>query len=197
MGAGPRVQSMPVPHSTVPSLSGALYLRNEQVFRRVVGDEVVEQALASLTKEQQDILASAVPAAWIPVCVVDDCYEAIARFAGRDLKLFYPEVIRVGVSETLRSVWKVLIRLTTDRALLSRASVIYGRGHSVGVLKATIDEPGNGTVVLSGWPGVPELRRLGVATGIQAVMDVAGRKNVTVHYECTEDGAIFHVRWKA
>lgn len=119
-----------MPRSTVPSLSGALYLRNEKVFRQVLGDKVVDQALASLTKEEQDILESAVPAAWIPVCVVDGCYEAIARCAGRELKSFYPQVVRLGVSQTLRSVWKVLIRLTTDRALLSRASVRWGaQGH--------------------------------------------------------------------
>ncbi len=186
-----------VPHSIVPALSGALYLSTDKVFRQVVGDEAVDQAFASLSREQQGILESAVPAAWIPFAVVDAYYEAIARSAQRDLMPLFSEVVRQGVSQTLRSVWKILIRFTTDRALLSRTPVIYKRGHSIGAIKTTIDAPGTATVVLSGWPGVPELRRLGVAVGIKAVMDVAGRRDVTVRYDGTDDGAIYHVRWHA
>lgn len=163
----------------------------------MVGDDAVDQAFASLSRAQQDVLESAVPAAWIPVSVVDVFYEAIARCAGRHLESFFPEVVRLGITQALRSVWMVLMRLTTDRALLSRSPIIYGRGHSVGKIEPTILGPGKATVVLSGWPGVPELRRLGVAAGVQAVMDVAGRKNVTVRYDATDDGAIYHVRWKA
>lgn len=186
-----------MPDSNVPALSGALYLSTEKVFREVVGEDAVDQAFASLSREQQDVLESAVPAAWIPFSVVDDYYEAIARCAGRDLKELFAEVVRLGVSQTLRSVWKILIRFTTDRALLSRTPVIYGRGHSVGKIKTTIERPGVATVVLSDWPGAPDLRCLGVAVGIQAVMDVAGRKGVSVRYDRTEDGAVYHVRWQA
>ncbi len=187
----------PVPDGNLPALSGALYLSTEKVFREVVGEDAVDQAFASLSREQQDVLESAVPAAWIPFSVVDDYYEAIARCAGRDLKELFAEVVRLGVSQTLRSVWKILIRFTTDRALLSRTPVIYGRGHSVGKIKTTIERPGVATVVLSDWPGAPDLRCLGVAVGIQAVMDVAGRKGVSVRYDRTEDGAVYHVRWQA
>jgi stage V sporulation protein SpoVS len=185
-----------VPHSTTPSLSGALYLRTERVFRQVVGDGAVDQAFASLSSEHQQILESAVPAAWIPVAVIDVFYEAIARCAGQDLNSFYPEVVQLGITQALRSVWKVLMRLTTDRALLSRTPIIYARGHSVGRIQTTIDAPGKATVVLSGWPGVPELRRVGVGANIQAVMDVAGRKGVSVRYDRTVDGAVYHVRWQ-
>jgi len=163
----------------------------------VVGDDAVDRAFASLSQEQQDILESAVPAAWIPFSVVDHYYGVIARHAERDLEPLFSEVVRLGVSQTLRSVWKILIRLTTDRALLSRTPVIYRRGHSIGQIKTTIDAPGTATVVLTGWPGVPDLRRLGVAVGIKAVMDVAGRKDVTVRYDATDDGAVYHVRWHA
>ncbi len=186
-----------MPDATVPALSGALYLSTDKVFRQVVGDEAVDEAFGSLSREQQQVLESAVPAAWIPFSVVDAYYDAIARSANRDLRPLFSEVVRLGVSQTLRSVWKILIRLTTDRALISRTPVIYRRGHSVGEIKTMIDAPGRATVVLTGWPGIPDLRRVGVAVGIQSVMDVAGRKNVTVRYDETDDGAVYHVRWHA
>ncbi len=190
------VHSSSVPHRTVPSLSGAVFLRNEKMFREAVGDAVVDRARASLTEEQRDVLDSAVPAAWIPVTVLDTFYYAIGAEAGRDLHGFYPEVVKEGITATLRSVWRVLLRLTSDRALLRRTPLIYERGHSVGKITPRIDGPGRATVVLTQWPQMPDLRRLGVASGIRAVMEVAGRKDVTVEYDGTDDGAVYRVCWR-
>ena len=53
------------------------------------------------------------------------------------------------------------------------------------------------TVVLTGWPNMPDLRRLGVAAGVEAVLEMAGRKNVSVEFEGTADGAIYQARWDA
>ncbi len=180
-----------------PALSGAVYIKNVQVFREVVGFEPVSRALASLTPQQRDELESAVPAAWISVTAIDALYTGIAREAGRDLWELYPEVVQVGISQTLRSVWRALLRLTSDRALLRRTPLIYARGHSVGSIEPRILEPGRAEVVLSGWPDMPNLRRLGVASGIRATLEVAGRKDVQVEYDETPDGAVYRVRWRA
>ncbi len=181
----------------VPSLSGAVFLKNVSVFRREVGDGAVDRAFAALTREQRDVLDHAVSAAWIPVTAVDALYTGIAREADRDLWTFYPEVVRIGITQTLRSVWKALLRLTSDRALIKRTPLIYSRGHSLGSIEPTIHGPGRATVVLSGWPNMPALRRLGVAAGIQAVLEVAGRKDVKVSYDDTNEGAVYHIHWRA
>ena len=182
---------------SVPCLSGAVFLRNETMFRKEVGDAVVDRARQALSTEDQEVLDSAVPAAWIPVSILDTFYREIARQAGRELETFYAAVVKRGISQTLRSVWKALLRLTTDRALLSRTPIIYARGHSVGKIEPTITAPGRATVVLTGWPGMPDLRRLGVAAGVEAVLEMAGRKNVSVVFEGTPDGAVYRVRWDA
>lgn len=174
-----------------------MFLRNERVFREAAGDSAVDKAWAALPPADREVLESAVPAAWIPVPILDAFYTSIAEFAGQDLRTFYPEVVRRGISQTLRSVWRVLLRLTSDRALVNRAPVIYSRGHSVGTMKATIDGPGRATLVVTGWPGMPDLRRLGVAAGVRATLEVAGRKDVSVEYEGTDDGALLHARWRA
>jgi len=172
-----------------------VFLRNVEVFRDVVGPEPVERAFASLPLEQRRELEAAVPAAWVGVVPIDALYTAIAREAGRDLQTLYPDIVRVGIAKTLRSVWRALLRLTTDRALLRRTPLIYAKGHSVGQIEAHIEARGRGTVVLTGWPNMPALRRLGVAAGIRATMEVAGRTNVTVDYVDTADGAEYRVRW--
>lgn len=167
------------------------------MFRQEVGDAVVDQARASLTDRERDELESAVPAAWIPVTTIDTFYREIARQAGRDLESFYVSVVKRGISQTLRSVWKALLRLTTDRALISRTPIIYARGHSVGKIVSEITAPGRATVVLTGWPDMPHLRRLGVGAGIEAVLEMAGRKDVSVTFEETDDGAIYQARWRS
>ncbi len=180
---------------SVPCLSGAVFLRNEKMFRREVGDAVVDRARQALSIRDLDVLDSAVPAAWIPVSIIDAFYREIAHQAGRDLESFYVSVVKQGISETLRSVWKALLRLTSDRALISRTPIIYARGHSVGKVVPTITAPGRATVALTGWPEMPDLRRLGVAAGVEAVLEMAGRKNVSVEFEATPDGAVYQARW--
>ena len=181
---------------TEPALSGAVFLRNVEVFRDVVGLEPVERAFASLPLTHRRELEAAVPAAWIGVTAIDALYTAIAQEAGEDLQTLYPDIVRVGISRTLRSVWRALLRLTTDRALLRRTPLIYAKGHSVGKIEATIEGRGRGMVVLTGWPNMPALRRLGVAAGIRATMEVAGRADVVVDYVDTADGAEYRVRWR-
>ncbi len=126
---------------------------------------------------------------------VDDLYYAIANEAGRELLSFYSDVVRQGIEQTLRSVWKVLIRLSSPRALLLRAPIVYGRGHSAGKIVPKIIGPGQARAVLSGWEGMSDLRRVGVATGIETLLAVSGRRGTKVEFEATPDGAIFNVSW--
>lgn len=186
-----------MPDSTVPSLSGAVFLRNVEFFRKEVGDAAVDQAFASLPQEQCDRLHAAVPAAWLWATDVDDLYYAIGEASGRELLSFYSDVVRQGIEQTLRSVWRVLIRLSGPRALLLRAPIVYGRGHSAGTIVPKIVGPGRATAVLTGWPGMSDLRRVGVATGIETLLSVSGRDDAKVEFEATGDGAVFNVSWTA
>lgn len=184
-----------MPERTVPCLSGAVFLRNVESFRREVGDAAVDQAFASLSQEQRDRLQAAVPAAWLWATDVDELYYAIADAAGRDLLSFYSDVVRQGIEQTLRSVWRVLIRLSTPRALLLRAPIVYGRSHSTGTIVPEMLGTGQARAVLTGWPDMSDLRRVGVATGIETLLSVAGRHDAKVEFEATADGAVFHVTW--
>lgn len=180
----------------VPSLSGAIVLRNIESFRRLVGTDAVDRGFDALPEAQRARLMAAVPAAWIATEDVDDLYAAIAEEAGMELMSIYPTVVRDGVEQTLRSVWKVLLRVTTPRALLKRAPLVYGRSHSIGTAAPTVLGPGRARVDLTGWPGMSNMRRVGVATGIETLLAVAGRKNPKAAFEATDEGAIFHLTWE-
>lgn len=179
-----------------PSLSGAIVLRNLDAFREEVGPQCVARAIARMPPSAQAELEALVPAAWVPVETVDATYEAIAGEAGRELPELYPKVVHRGVINALRTVWKWLLRLTTDRALVSRTPVIYERGHNVGKLKTHILAPGRAEIVLTEWASVSPLRMMGIACGIRATLEVAGRKDVQVTYHPMPGGATYHARWK-
>jgi hypothetical protein len=172
-------------------------LRNLDVFRSEVGPECVARALATLSEDAQAQMEALVPAAWVPVEIVDTSYAAIAREAGRELDELYPLVVKQGVRNALQTVWRWLLRLTTDRALVSRTPMIYDRGHNTGQLATEITSPGNARIVLTGWPEIPKLRMMGLACGIQATLEVAGRRDVEVTFDSAPDGAVFQARWKA
>lgn len=180
----------------VPSLSGAIVLRNIESFRRLVGTEAVERGYQALPDAQCARLRAAVPAAWITTEDVDALYAAIADAAGEDLMTIYPTVVREGVARTLRSVWKVLLRVTTPRGLLKRAPLVYRRSHSIGTVVPTVLGPGHARVELTGWPGMSDMRRIGVAAGIETLLAVAGRKNPKATFEATADGAVFQLTWE-
>jgi hypothetical protein len=89
----------------------------------------------------------------------------------------------------------MLIRLTSDEALVRRTPAYYSRAFNIGTLASTIPEPGRVSLTLSGFPGAPDFSLRGVAWGIETVMTVAGRKNVRVVYTRTGDGASFNGTW--
>jgi hypothetical protein len=186
----------PVSELAPPSLSGTIVLRNLDAFRAEVGPQCVARAVATMPESVQTELDALVPTAWMPVESVDALYEAIAAEADREITELYPTVVVLGVTNALQTVWKWLLRLTTDRALVSRTPVIYERGHNVGTLETRIVAPGRAEIILSRWPHVPPLRLLGIACGVRATLEVAGRKDVSVRYDLTPEGATFHARWK-
>lgn len=178
-----------------PQLSGAVFLKNLDAFREFVGEDVVGRALDRLTPEHRSTIDTTVAVAWIDSDVVDAAYSAIALEAGQDLEPLYRRVVYEGVSRTLKSVWRVLLRIHSDKALVARTPQIYARGHSLGSIEPKITGPGRAEIHLSGWPGMPRLRRIGVAMGIEAVLHIAGRDKAQVVHAATPDGARFDATW--
>ncbi len=177
-------------------LSAAVFLKNLEIYRELLGNDAVRSALESLDETDRMTVDCAVPAAWLPAPLIDEVYTRIAAQAGRDVESLYREVVREGVKRTLKTVWRMLLRLINDNSLISRTPSIYGRGHDTGSVTADIPEPGRAEIVLVGWPDIPHLRMVGVAEGIGAVLEIAGRRDVVMTFTRTEVGANFHATWK-
>jgi hypothetical protein len=90
----------------------------------------------------------------------------------------------------------VLLRFTTDQAIVARTPVFYARSFNVGQLSTEMVQPGMARVRLTGWPDVPQLTTIGLMVGIETVLRVAGRADVKMGQHRTQHGAEFLATWR-
>ncbi len=177
-------------------MSGALLLNHFRAFENEVGTDAYRTGLATLPPELNAEIDALVPAAWLSVDVVDQVYEAVAAAASRDLSELFPLAIQRGLEATYSTFWRALLRMASDRALLSRAPKMFAKSYTHGVLRGRLRRPGHYALSLTHWPGVTQYRLLGTASGMAAVLRMTGREQVHVTFEPTSDGADFDVRWR-
>jgi hypothetical protein len=174
---------------------GAMLLNNFRAFKDVVGDDVYARAIEGLPNDVSGEYAAIVPVAWVPVSTADAVFEAIAREAGEDLEDVFPRVIERGVEKTLHTAWRWVLRLATDRALISRTPRLFAKTYDRGRLDVDFPAPGRATVVLTMWPQTPKFRLLATAAGIRTVLRLTGRRDVRCEVTRTVDGAVFRASW--
>jgi hypothetical protein len=202
MAAGEDGPAMPE-RDGEPSISGVVLLNNFRAFEQAVGAEAFAEAIRRLPPDVAEHYHALVPVAWMPTRVADQIFAAIADTAGQSLEVLFPAVIERGVEQTVKTIWRPLLRLFTDKAIISRTPRIFAKTYSRGRLTAEFpenadDEAGTRTAVLtlSDWPDPPQYRLLAIAAGVRAVLRVTGRKPISVEFRRRRDGARFEVRWR-
>jgi hypothetical protein len=179
-----------------PRVSGAVLLDQHRVMEEIAGKDVVKAAMAKLDPEQRSEYESLLPVSWCSVTTANAVVTAVARECGRNASALQAEVVRVGVERTLKSIWRIILRFTWDDALISRTPMIYSKTYDRGELKAKMAYPGRAEVDLVGWPTVPQLDIEGLATGIETVLRVAGRRDVKVNWERRPGGVFYVATWR-
>jgi len=179
-----------------PMIRGAIVLNNLVGFEDVVGRDVVARAIASLPTGLVEEARVIVPAAWVRADLVDALFSAIAHEAGRPPEELFPLAIERGVQRTLHTVWRALMHLSTDAAIVKRTPSLFARSYSRGRLTSHFTGDGTADVELVDWPDVSRFRLIAIASGIRAVLRVAGRKDVHVTTDRTSEGAKFRARWQ-
>lgn len=179
-----------------PSVSGTLVCGLLQAGHELVGKEVVERGLSAVAPAIRAQVAGAIPGQWVPLVSAEEAFLGIAAAANRDWPTLHAELARHTVERAYRTIWRMLLRLTSDSALVSRTPVIYAKSYNRGRLAATITFPGRGEVELLDWPDVPDWPIRGTAAGLETALRIAGRRNVRVESSRTRTGASFHVTWR-
>lgn len=184
-------------HIRVPRVSAALLTDQIAILREQIGADVVARAMDSLPEAQRAELRALTSVGWIDVAIAKAIFVAAAHEAGRDVESVHRNAVRAGVEQTFKSLWRLILRLTTDNALVTRTPMIYSKTYDSGKLSSRIVAPGRAEIVLEGWPGADELSLRGLAVGIETTLIVAGRKGVRVNFDRRSDGALFVASWRA
>ena len=162
----------------------------------LLGKEVLERGLSAVSPAIRTRVAGAVPGEWIPIASAEETFRSIADAAERDWPALHVELARHTVERAYRTLWRMLLRVSTDSALVSRTPVIFGKSYNRGRLVATVLFSGRGEVELLDWADVPDWPIRGTQAGIETGLRIAGRRNVRVESKRTRTGASFHVTWR-
>jgi len=180
----------------VPSASGISVLDLRVALEEIVGKDAVGQALASLPAQTRSEFVEITAISWVPLTTVTRVVDAVAAAARVNADRLIDDAVRRAVERTFKTVWRVMLRFTTDAALIARTPVVYSLSRNIGRLTARMLAPGKAEVVLNGWPGVSarHVRTLGIS--IATVVTLAGRKEVNVTSSPAADGAVFQLTWR-
>lgn len=171
-------------------------LSNVRAFTDLVGPSALVRAIAALEPDRRAEYEALVPVAWIRASTADLVYAGMAEQGGRDLLEVYPEVVRGGMTYSLRTTLRWLLVMASDAALIRRAPRAFAKGHLGPTLDAELVEPGVAKLELRDWPDASALRLLGVQCSLETVLQAAGRTEIVTTCTRTVVGARFEVRWQ-
>lgn len=178
------------------SVSGALACGLRDVLIDVAGRQAVDTALDRLSLRDRHDWLGATPVGWVPISLLETVFGEVASSLHRDVADLHVEVARVSIERTMRTLWRLLLRVTTDGALISRTPVIYAKSYNRGRLVAEIRERRRADLQLTDWPNAPEWPLRATRIGIETVLGIAGRHQPTVVCTRTPNGASYVASWR-
>jgi hypothetical protein len=180
-----------------PCVAGTTVLETRRVLEEMLGAPTVEAALAKLPVADRARYDETLPVSWVPTRILDEFTLELANLTGRTAENITVSAARMSVERSFRTVWRMLLRVTTDEMLVTKTPSFYARSFNVGSLTSKIPRPGIAELVLHGWPDVSDLQILGLGAGVEATLKVAGRQGVRMQTKRTFDGAQLTASWRA
>jgi hypothetical protein len=187
---------MATPDPLIPSIAGVGALHLFQALEEIVGSEAYQAAFERLPAAVRRELGAISAVSWAPISLTEQVVEEIARNAGLEVEALFDQAVRRAAEHTLKTVWRMFLRITSDDALIKRAGLLYSRSRNVGQLHARMVAPGHAEFLLTDWPNVPEreLRLIGI--NIDGALTLAGRHDVRLRVARTADGSRYELHWR-
>lgn len=174
-----------------------MLLDQRRIIDEVLGPEVLERALGRLPADMHDEYQALTPLSWCRVATASALIRALAEESEQSPRKLQAEIVRRGIEHTLTTVWRVLMRFTTNEALIRRTAVIYGKSINTGEIRVHAGEKGVAHIYQTGWPEMTDLDFIGLATGIETVLRLAGRDEVHVKWDGTAPHIHYVATWKS
>jgi hypothetical protein len=177
--------------------SAASVIQNQlHLLEEIAGSERFEQALSHLPDDYREELAALTSVGWCRLAAANTLIRSVAFELGRDPVELADTITQRSLIRNFRTVWRVMLRFTTDEALMQRTSLIYEKTSDQGKLRATLPRPGRADLEFECWPNVDPIDLSGLAVGIRTVLEIAGRKHVKVSYSGYAPRLYYRAAWK-
>ncbi len=183
-------------YADAPRVFGALVVPQRAGLVARFGEDVLRRALERIPRDEREEYEAVRADTWCRSATVESVVVEVARGGGVDVRALTDETIHEVVRGTVGKLWRVLMTMTSDLTLLSRTPMFYARSYDRGSLTGERVAPGRAELVLEGWHDVPELQAIGIAAGVRAVMELAGRAEVRVVWRRDGELARFDVTWR-
>ena len=157
------------------------------------GRAVVARAVASLPNALRASYEDATLLSWVPQEAVREVTRRVADELAMDPVSLAERVVSDSVSGLCAGPWNILLRLTSDEALVSRAATIFQRAFDAGMIETRLVAEGDVELTLRGWPGADEMDLASLSAGIRATLASVGRAG-RVERARTSDGALYRVK---
>jgi hypothetical protein len=174
------MMAMPTHPGRRPCVSGTVVRNNGAAFASLLGEDVVREAFA--VDPRFAFWQEATGIEWIDAELVADSVLSLARTVGREAEALNAAATRLGTAQSFRTVWRVLLRFTSNEALIARSSVLYSRAFDTGRIEYEQASDGRGVLRLLDWTDPPRIHMIGLAAGIETMLRLSGRATATTLY---------------
>jgi hypothetical protein len=178
-----------------PQVSGTIACSIRELMRERLQPAGFEQMLTLLPETTRQTFVALTPVAWMPVHEVNLAYEAMASLSKVPVEQLAAELARESTRRTLHTVWRVLLRFTTDEALAMRAPILYAKTFDTGQATSVFERGKRARVNVTGFRDMPMLSVLTLGVGIETVFVIAGRPEARVQSTRKEAGVEYLVTW--
>jgi hypothetical protein len=165
-----------------PSIRGSYISPSKAWIQRTYGDEVWEEALATLPAEQQAIFrAELVSLAWYPLkhwtALLDAVRANVRRKTGEDSATFDRRNLYESISGTMRTVYRIAFALLSPTTVVAKVTPYFKRVYSHGEYEVLENESGHCRIRFRDAPVemLPELER-SFPLATSWMLDVAGQR---------------------
>jgi hypothetical protein len=179
----------------VPSASGTSVSNFVAALREIYGDAWVNAGLERLDAETRIQVEQAAALMWVPLEVLRRSVDAWAEANDVSADEITRRGVQLSVKRSFKTVWRILMTVTTDSALIARAPLLWSKARNVGKIHAERRAGRNARLTLTEYPRCSERQIYSLAVALEALFELTGRKRAACKFRRTLDGAVFDVAW--
>ena len=182
--------------SVVACVAGTRILAMRAVICEQFGASAIDRALVRVAPDVRAEYEQLTSIAWVLSSTDYAVHDAIAAVLDREPLAFHEQVLRAAMGRSFKTIWRVLLRLTSDEALIARTPGIYRRTRNVGQMAVRANTRGRAEFELTQYPGIGPRDIRSIGAGLEVVLSLTGRAKAHAVARPTLNGATYTLTWR-